>query len=131
MLFFFAWQDIGLDPNRPDTRLYATAAPQPIHNDGAPGGCMPGMHLQPPACAAALLPARPALPLPAPIPCPAPPRPAPGPADVVTLLCLAPAAEGGASTWSSSTTVYNEVLRRRPDLLEVGTNVFVFSRPET
>lgn len=29
-------QDIGLDPAKPDTRLYATAAPQPIHNDGQP-----------------------------------------------------------------------------------------------
>ena len=27
-------QDIGLDPNAPTTRLYATSAPQPIHNDG-------------------------------------------------------------------------------------------------
>lgn len=25
-------QDIGLDPNRPETRLYATSAAQPIHN---------------------------------------------------------------------------------------------------
>lgn len=38
---------------------------------------------------------------------------------MVTLLCLAPAKEGGASTWSSSITVYNEILKRRPDLLEV------------
>lgn len=29
-------KDIGLDPEKPDTRLYATSAPQPIHNDGAP-----------------------------------------------------------------------------------------------
>ena len=27
-------QDIGQDPNKPETRLYATNAPQPIHNDG-------------------------------------------------------------------------------------------------
>ena len=68
-------KDIGADPTRAETRLYATAAPQPIHNDG--------------------------------------------PADVVSLLCLAPAKEGGASHWASSTAVYNEVLRRRPDLVDV------------
>lgn len=77
-------KDIGLDPNAPTTRLYATSAPQPIHNDG--------------------------------------------PADVVTLLCLNQAKEGGASTWSSSITVYNEILRRRPDLLEVLAGPWYFDR---
>ena len=61
-------QDIGHDATKPETRLYATAAAQPIHNDG--------------------------------------------PADVVGLLCLTNAAEGGLSQWSSSTAVYNEILRR-------------------
>jgi hypothetical protein len=77
-------KDIGQDPNRPETRLYATSAPQPIHNDG--------------------------------------------PADVVSLLCLAPAQQGGASHWSSSTAVYNEILRRRPDLLEVLAGPWYFDR---
>ena len=37
-------------------------------------------------------------------------------ADVVGLMCLHSAKEGGASVLASGTTVYNEVLRRRPDL---------------
>ncbi len=37
-------------------------------------------------------------------------------ADVVGLLCLRPAATGGASRIVSSVSVYNELLRRRPDL---------------
>ena len=49
--------DIGLDPLKPETRLYATAAPQPFHNDAA---------------------------------------------DIVSLLCLSTAEEGGVSHWSSS-----------------------------
>lgn len=77
-------KDIGQDPNRPETRLYATAAAQPIHNDG--------------------------------------------PADVVTLLCLTPAKEGGASHWTSSTAVYNEILWRRPDLLPVLAGPWFFDR---
>ena len=28
-------KDIGMDPNAPTTRLFATAAAQPIHNDSA------------------------------------------------------------------------------------------------
>ena len=36
--------------------------------------------------------------------------------DVVGLLCLHPAKEGGASFVASTTTVFNEVVRRRPDL---------------
>jgi hypothetical protein len=36
--------------------------------------------------------------------------------DVVGLLCVRQASEGGASRLASSATVYNEVLRRRPDL---------------
>jgi hypothetical protein len=37
-------------------------------------------------------------------------------ADVVGLLCLTTARRGGLSRLASSVTVYNEVLRRRPDL---------------
>lgn len=36
--------------------------------------------------------------------------------DVVALMCLRGAKEGGASSLVSGTTIYNEVLRRRPDL---------------
>ena len=67
-------KDIGHDPSLPETRLYATAAAQPYHNDAS---------------------------------------------DVVGLLCLANAAEGGVSHWASSASVHNEILRRRPDLAEV------------
>jgi len=38
--------------------------------------------------------------------------------DVVGLLCLRPAKSGGLSSLVSSTTVFNEMRRRRPDLLE-------------
>lgn len=37
--------------------------------------------------------------------------------DVVGLLCLRPAREGGASILISGATVYNELLKRRPDLV--------------
>jgi hypothetical protein len=40
-------------------------------------------------------------------------------ADVIGLLCLHGAAAGGESKLASSYAVYNEILRRRPDLLEV------------
>ncbi|MDG4769955.1 TauD/TfdA family dioxygenase [Solwaraspora sp. WMMD792] len=36
--------------------------------------------------------------------------------DVVALMCLRPAKEGGASSLVSGATLFNEVLRRRPDL---------------
>lgn len=39
-------------------------------------------------------------------------------ADVVGLLCLRPAKSGGASRVASSVAVYNEMLRRRPDLVQ-------------
>jgi hypothetical protein len=37
--------------------------------------------------------------------------------DIVGLLCLQPAKAGGESYIASSMTVYNEILRRRPDLM--------------
>ena len=37
--------------------------------------------------------------------------------DMVGLMCLRPAMTGGASRIVSSVTIYNEILRRRPDLL--------------
>ena len=39
--------------------------------------------------------------------------------DVVGLLCLRAAKSGGLSSLVSSTTIFNEMLRRRPDLLSV------------
>lgn len=39
--------------------------------------------------------------------------------DVVALLCLRPAKAGGLSSLVSSTTIFNEMRRRRPDLLKV------------
>ncbi len=39
--------------------------------------------------------------------------------DVVALMCLRPAKEGGLSSLVSSTTIFNEMRRRRPDLLKV------------
>lgn len=38
--------------------------------------------------------------------------------DVVGLLCLQPAKSGGESTLASAGAVYNEMLRRRPDLVD-------------
>jgi hypothetical protein len=40
-------------------------------------------------------------------------------ADVVCLMCLRPAKSGGLSSLVSSVTIFNEMRRRRPDLLEV------------
>lgn len=39
--------------------------------------------------------------------------------DIVALLCWRPSKSGGASSIASSTTIYNEIRRRRPDLLQV------------
>ena len=39
--------------------------------------------------------------------------------DVVGLLCLQPAKEGGLSLLVSADTVFNELRKRRPDLLEL------------
>jgi len=40
-------------------------------------------------------------------------------ADIVCLLCLRPARSGGVSSLVSSITIFNEMRRRRPDLLKV------------
>lgn len=40
-------------------------------------------------------------------------------ADVVCLMCLRPAKSGGVSSLVSSLTIFNEMRRRRPDLLRV------------
>lgn len=39
--------------------------------------------------------------------------------DIVSLLCLKTAKSGGLSALVSSTTIFNEMRRRRPDLLEI------------
>ena len=46
--------------------------------------------------------------------------------DVVGLLCLHTAVRGGASSIVSSVTVYNEIARRRPDLVELLFEPFYF-----
>lgn len=46
--------------------------------------------------------------------------------EVVGLLCLQPSQRGGASSIVSSVTVFNEVARRRPDLVELLFQPFYF-----
>lgn len=77
-------KDIGHDPTKPETRLYATSAAQPYHNDG--------------------------------------------PADLVALLCLHSANEGGVSHWTSSMSVYNAIVKTRPDLAPVLFGPWYFDR---
>lgn len=61
--------DLGHDPAAPNTRLYATAAAQPWHNDSA---------------------------------------------DLVSLLCLAQAEEGGGSAWASSAAIHDALAAEDP-----------------
>lgn len=49
-------------------------------------------------------------------------------ADLVGLLCLRRARSGGESRIASSAAIYNELLRRRPDLLEVLYRPFHWDR---
>lgn len=52
-----------------------------------------------------------------------------GPADLVALLSLAAADEGGDSGWSSSVSVHNEILRRAPHLARLlAGNTWFFDR---
>lgn len=51
-------------------------------------------------------------------------------ADVVCLLCVANAREGGLSKVASTARIYNEMLVRRPDLLEVLLRDFHHHHPE-
>jgi hypothetical protein len=48
--------------------------------------------------------------------------------DIVGLLCLKTAQSGGLSSVVSSTTIYNEVLKRRPDLMPVLMQPFYRTR---
>jgi len=48
--------------------------------------------------------------------------------DVVCLLCLQTSKSGGQSKLASSIAVYNELLNRRPDLVEVLTQEFYWTR---
>jgi len=50
--------------------------------------------------------------------------------DVVGLLCLKPAKSGGISRIVSSLSVYNEILRRRPDLAPLLFEPFYWDRNE-
>ena len=48
--------------------------------------------------------------------------------DIVGLMCLQKAKSGGRSTICSSTTVYHEIARRRPDLVKVLLEPFTVDR---
>ncbi|HPU53450.1 MAG TPA: TauD/TfdA family dioxygenase, partial [Burkholderiaceae bacterium] len=48
--------------------------------------------------------------------------------DIVGLLCIRPGQSGGLSRVASSTTVWNEMVRRRPDLAELLKTGYWFSR---
>lgn len=48
--------------------------------------------------------------------------------DIVGLLCVRPSRAGGLSRIASSTTVWNELVQRRPDLARVLSEPFHFSR---
>ncbi len=48
--------------------------------------------------------------------------------DIVGLLCLYPSKSGGASAIASSTTIWNEILSRRPELASVLTEPFTVDR---
>lgn len=48
--------------------------------------------------------------------------------DIVGLLCVHPAQSGGLSRIVSSTAIHNELLRHRPDLLQVAYADFYFDR---
>ena len=50
--------------------------------------------------------------------------------DVITLLCAQNSMAGGVSKLVSIATIHNEMLRRRPDLLDVLFQDFYRSRPE-
>lgn len=67
-------QDLGLDVNDPNVRIYQTHERQTYHTDSC---------------------------------------------DIVALLCLKTARSGGLSALVSSTTIFNEMRRTRPDLLEL------------
>lgn len=67
-------QDLGLDVNDPNVRIYQTHERQTYHTDSC---------------------------------------------DIVGLLCLKTAKAGGLSALVSSTTIFNEMRRRRPDLLKL------------
>jgi len=67
-------QDLGLDVNDPNVRIYQTHERQTYHTDSC---------------------------------------------DIVGLLCLRTAQSGGLSALVSSTTIFNEMRRSRPDLLEL------------
>jgi len=67
-------QDLGLDVDDPNVRIYQTSVRQTYHTDSC---------------------------------------------DIVGLLCLKTAQSGGLSALVSSTTIFNEMRRRRPDLLKL------------
>lgn len=51
-------------------------------------------------------------------------------ADIIGLMCLQPSMSGGESKLVSSVTVFNEVMRRRPDLVPVFFETLCFDKHE-
>ena len=51
-----------------------------------------------------------------------------GPADLVSLLCLHNAKQGGTSHWSSSIAVHNAIVQDRPELAHVLAGPWYFDR---
>lgn len=51
-------------------------------------------------------------------------------ADIIGLMCLQPSLSGGESKLASSVTIFNEVMRRRPDLVPIFFETFCFDRHE-
>jgi len=114
-------QDIGHDPANPLTRLYATAAAQPCVSTG-PGCLRCTSFPRLPPLQPLKQPTHQTLTQPPPLNQTTTPTTTNhhsyhnDAADIVTLLCLKNARSGGLSSWSSSVSVHNEILRRRPDL---------------
>lgn len=51
-------------------------------------------------------------------------------ADIIGLMCLQPSLSGGESKLASSITVFNEVMRKRPDLVPVFFETLCFDKHE-
>lgn len=122
-------KDIGHDASKPDTRLYATSAPQPYHNDASDlvgKFALETIHPPPRGQASVLL-------VPLPAACSAHfkllthPHPH-APTHCAALLCLHAAEQGGTSHWASSTSVHNKICTTRPDLAQVLSGPWFFDR---
>ena len=114
-------KNIGHNVDNPTTRVYATPLAQPWHNDSVrcvykPGVCHAACqrHCRYKARASSSVTGARILLL---------------QADIVALLCLKQAKEGGLSSWSSSISVHNQVLLhgRSVHLFDVHLKAFAFT----